>query len=58
LGGPQFHINEEAEMAVVNGCECKSPNSAVVEYFNMRQDEENASVCSGIMLENNDTSVE
>jgi hypothetical protein len=40
---------------LVNGCECKSPISVVVEYFNMIQDEDNASECSGILLENNDT---
>jgi hypothetical protein len=42
------------EVAVVNGCECKSPATTVIEFSNFFPDGTNASVCSGIMVQNND----
>jgi hypothetical protein len=46
------------EMAVVNGCERKSPISTETEFLNLYQDGTNASMCVVIMLKNNGTSVE
>jgi hypothetical protein len=42
----------------VNGCECNSLISDVIKFLNSCQDWKNASVCSEVMLKNNDTSGE
>jgi hypothetical protein len=42
-------------LLAANGCEGKSP---IFMATDLRQGEANASLCSGIMLKNNDTSVE
>jgi hypothetical protein len=58
LGGRRFHNIEEVEMAVGEGCECKSPLSAAMEFLNSFEGGTNASMCSGIVLKNSDTSLE
>jgi hypothetical protein len=45
-------------MAVHEWLQMQEPNSAAVEFLNLCQDGTNASVCLGIMLKNNYTSVE
>jgi hypothetical protein len=42
----------------MNGYEFKRPISTGTEYLNFCQDETNASMCSGAVLINNDTSEE
>jgi hypothetical protein len=42
----------------VNCCEFKGVISVMMEYLNWYQDGRGASVCLGIMMKNNDSSVE
>jgi hypothetical protein len=53
-----MYNNEEVEMAVCEGCECKSLISVAIEFSNACQDGTNGSVCSRIMLKIIDTSLE
>jgi hypothetical protein len=53
-----FTVMKAWKWLLVNGCECKNPISAATEFLNSCQDGTNASMCSGIMLKNTDTSVE
>jgi hypothetical protein len=38
---------------VVNGCECRILNSTAVEFLGWCQDVKDASLCFGVMLQNN-----
>lgn len=38
---------------VVNGCECTNLNSTAVGFLNWRQEVKDASLCFGILLQNN-----
>ena len=42
----------------MNGCECKNLISPAVEFLNWCQDVMNALLCFGIVLKNNDISVD
>jgi uncharacterized protein (DUF4213/DUF364 family) len=52
-----YTVTKKWKWLLVNGCECKSPISTATEFSNSRQDGTNASICLGVMLKNNDTSV-
>jgi hypothetical protein len=54
LGGHQFHNIRMWKWLVMNGCKCMSLIPTEMGYLHSHQDGINASICLGIMLENND----
>lgn len=59
LGIRRFHSNEEVDMTVREWLrkKKKSPVSTATDFLNSCQDGNGASLCSGIMLKNDDSSV-
>jgi hypothetical protein len=51
-------VMEKWNWLFVNGCKYKSPVYTAMEFLNSCQDRTNASMCLGIMLKANDTSLD
>jgi hypothetical protein len=58
LGVADSTIMKKLKWLSMNGCECKSTISTATVFSNSSQDGTDASMYWGIMLKNNDTSVE
>jgi hypothetical protein len=53
-----FTIMKKWTRLFVNGSECRGPIFTATKFFNSCQDGTNVSMCSEVMLKNNDTSAE
>ena len=56
--GHRFYVMGKWKWLFMNGCEFKGLISFTMEYLKLCQDRRDASVCLGIMLKYNETSVE